>query len=72
MDEIINYFKINKREDAIKFLNSLWLGEPQICPLCSGSLEHFHKKAKKSNTDWICSKCKKKFETIKILDELNK
>ncbi|KIR03843.1 hypothetical protein P261_02658 [Lachnospiraceae bacterium TWA4] len=37
----------------------------------SGKLDYFHKKAKKSNSDWICTECGKRYETIKILDRIN-
>ncbi len=29
------------------------------------------KKAKKSNCDWICTVCGEKYDTIKILNQLN-
>ena len=44
---------------------------PQPCPLCGGRLDFLHKKAKKSNSDWICTVCGERYDAIKILDQLN-
>ena len=52
-------------------LKSLWNEEPQHCPLCDGKLDYLHKKAKKSNCDWVCTVCGERFDTIKILNQLN-
>jgi len=69
--DILAKYKMNNREEAVKFLKSLITETPQPCPLCSGKLEYFHKKAKKSNCQWICMACGERYDTIKILDELN-
>lgn len=69
--EILAKYKMNTRDEAVKFLKSLWNETPQPCPLCSGRIDYFHKKAKKSNCDWICTVCGERYDTIKILDELN-
>ena len=69
--DILAKFKMNSREEAVKFLKSMWTEVPQPCPLCSGKLDYFHKKAKKSNCHWICAVCKERYDTIKILDALN-
>lgn len=63
--------KAGSREDAVKFLKSLWSGAPQPCPLCGGKLDYLHKKAKKSACDWICTACGERFDTIRLLDQLN-
>ena len=62
---------MDDRDDVVRFLKSLWSEEPQDCPLCGGKLDFFHKKAKKSNSDWICTNCGFRFDAIKILNELN-
>ena len=69
--EILAKYKMNTRDEAVKFLKSLWTEKPQPCPLCSGRIDYFHKKAKKSNCDWICTVCGERYDTIKILDSLN-
>ena len=63
--------KMNCRDEVVKFLKSLWCETPQPCPLCGGKLDFLHKKAKKSNSDWVCTVCGKRFDAIKILNELN-
>lgn len=68
---ILLKLKMNNREEVINFLKSLWNETPQSCPLCGGKLDYFHKKAKKSNCDCVCTVCGKKYDTIKILNELN-
>lgn len=69
--DILGKFRMNNRDEAIKFLKSLWCETPQPCPLCGEELDFLHKKAKKSNCDWICTACGERYDTIKILNELN-
>jgi len=69
--DILVKYKMNNRDEAVKFLKSLWLETPLPCPLCNGKLDYLHKKAKKSNCDWICTACGERYDTIKILDTLN-
>ena len=71
MEDIIKYLKMNSRDDVVKFLKSLWIEQPEPCPLCGGQLGYFHKKAKKSNSDWICTGCGERFQAIKILDRIS-
>ena len=62
---------MNTREDEVSFLKKLWLKEPVICPKCNGAtLEHLHKKAKKSDCDWKCPVCGEIYRTIAMLKEL--
>ena len=68
---IINKFKMNSRNEAVRFLKSLWSENPQHCPLCDGKLDFLHKKVKKSNGDWICTICAERYDMIKILKQLN-
>lgn len=68
---ILIKLKMNNRDQVINFLKSLWIEKPQACPLCDGKLDYFHKKAKKSNCDWVCTVCGERYDTIKILNELN-
>lgn len=63
---ILHKLKMNSREDAVRFLKSLWAETPQPCPLCGGTLDFLHKKAKKNNCDWICTACGERYDTIKI------
>ncbi len=70
--DILSKYKMTCRDDAIKFLKSLWNETPQLCPLCNGTLDFFHKKAKKNNCDWVCTNCGERYDTIKILNQLNK
>ena len=53
-NEIYQHLNMNDRDEVVGFLKSLWLEKPQDCPLCNGKLNYLHKKAKKSNNDWIC------------------
>ncbi len=69
--DILTKLKMDSRDEAVKFLKSLWNETPQPCPLCDGKLDFLHKKAKKSNSDWICTVCGERFEAIKILNQLN-
>lgn len=69
--DILDKLKMNNRDEAIRFLKSLWNEKPQSCPLCDGNLDFLHKKAKKSNCDWICTVCGERYDTIKILKQLN-
>jgi transcription elongation factor Elf1 len=49
-------------------IKRLITGKPTMCPSCNQAyLEHFHKKAKKSNTDYICPCCGKRYQIIKML-----
>lgn len=58
---------MENRDEAVVFLKSLWTESPQPCPLCGGRIDFFHKKAKKSNCDWIRTVCGERYDTIKIL-----
>ena len=69
--DIIAELKMNNRDEVVIFLKSLWRENPQPCPLCGGKLDYFHKKAKKSNCDWICTVCGERYDTIKMLRQLN-
>lgn len=69
--DILSKLKMKNRDEAVSFLKSLWLEAPQPCPVCGGKLDFLHKKAKKSNCDWICTTCGERFDTIKILKEIN-
>ena len=60
------------RDEEVVLLKKMWLGEAVICPKCGKEqLVHLHKKAKKSNSDWICTACGKRYDAIKILKQLN-
>ncbi|MBE5959607.1 MAG: hypothetical protein E7254_12195 [Lachnospiraceae bacterium] len=61
----------NDRDEVVRFLKSLWNEKPQPCPFCGGELDFLHKKAKKSNCDWICTVCKQKYDTIEMLKRIN-
>jgi len=69
--DVLKKYKMNSRDEAVRFLKSLWCDEPLPCPLCDGALDYLHKKAKKSNCDWICTVCGERYDTIKILKSLN-
>lgn len=59
------------REDKVAFIKRLICGEKPLCPRCEKShLEHFHKKAKKSNLDYVCPACNERYEVIKMMDTL--
>ena len=59
------------RDEEVAFLKKLWTGEKVPCPECGHEfLEHRHKKAKKSDTEWKCAECGKIFRTINMLREL--
>ncbi len=69
--DILIKFKMDSRDEAVKFLKSLWSEVPQACPLCGGKIDYLHKKVKKSNCDWVCTACGERFDTIKILEQRN-
>ena len=71
MNDIIKKLNMENRDEVVRFLKSMWLERPMHCPLCGGGLDYFHKKAKKSNSKWICKNCNKMYDAIKILKELN-
>ena len=69
--DILKKLKMESREEAVIFIKSLWNESPQSCPICGGRMDFLHKKAKKSNCDWICTICSERYDTIKILKQLN-
>lgn len=69
--DVLEKMHMNSREEAVAFLKSMWCEKPGPCPYCRGKLDFLHKKAKKDNNDWICTKCGARFDAIKILNELN-
>ncbi|MBQ9947949.1 MAG: hypothetical protein IJO91_06125 [Oscillospiraceae bacterium] len=69
--DILGKLKMSSRDEVVSFLKSLWNESPHPCPLCGGKIDFLHKKAKKSNCDWICTTCGERYDTIKILNQLN-
>lgn len=69
--DVLDKFRMNSRDEAVSFLKSLWREEPAPCPLCGGKLDFLHKKAKKSSCDWVCTDCGERYDTIKLLNQLN-
>ena len=69
--DILKKLKMESREEAVIFIKSLWNEAPQSCPICGGRMDFLHKKAKKSNCDWVCTVCGERYDTIKILKQLN-
>lgn len=69
--DVLEKYKMSCRDDVVSFLKSLWGENPKPCPLCGGRLDFLHKKAKKSNCDWVCTDCGERYDTIKILNRLN-
>ena len=69
--DILTRYKMNSRDEVVRFLKDLWNETPQPCPLCNSKLDFLHKKAKKSNSHWICTECGERYDAIKILDQLN-
>ena len=69
--DVLEKYKMNSRAEAVVFLKSLWNETPQPCPLCNTKLDSTHKKAKKTNSDWICSGCGERYDAIKLLNLLN-
>ena len=69
--DVLDKFRMNSRDEAVSFLKSLWREEPAPCPLCGAKLDFLHKKAKKSNCDWVCTACGERYNTIKLLNQLN-
>lgn len=70
MKDIYHELHLKNREDVVLFLKSLWREEPMACPVCGGKLDYLHKKAKKSNNDWFCTECGKKYDAIDILNQI--
>ena len=67
----IKDLNISTREEGLIFLKRLWNNEETKCPKCGEILEIMHKKAKKDNCDWKCTKCDMSYKTMYLLDELN-
>lgn len=63
---------MNNRNDEVTFIKNLIAGEKVLCPKCSKVyLEHYHKKAKKSNLDYICPSCNERYKVIKMMKEID-
>lgn len=59
------------RNEEVAFMKRLWQGAETDCPKCGkATLVLLHKKAKKSNNDWVCPACGEIFRTINMLYEL--
>jgi transposase-like protein len=58
------------RDEAVLLIRRLIAGEAVKCPRCAGAdLTHFHQKAKKSNLDWVCPACGKRFQVIRMMKD---
>ena len=44
-NDILKELHLETRDEAVRFLKSLWAEEPQPCPLCGGMLDYMHKKS---------------------------
>ena len=64
MNDIIKKLNMENRDEVVRFLKSMWSERPMHCPLCGGKLDYFHKKAKKSNSKWICKNCNKSYDPV--------
>lgn len=61
----------NSREEEVRLLKQLWIGQPTLCPRCGGAqLTHLHRKAKKSSCEWKCPACGEIYRTIRMLKQL--
>lgn len=61
----------SSRDEEVAFMKRLWQEKPTVCPKCKGAeLTHLHKKAKKSNNDWVCPSCGEIYRTINMLMSL--
>ena len=59
------------REEELAFLKRLWQAQPTVCPKCGAAeLTYLHKKAKKSNNDWMCPACGAIYRTINLMLDL--
>lgn len=63
----------DNRDDEAKLIKSLICGDQVTFHACKqGVLEPFHKKAKKSHTDYVCKACGERYQVIKMLDAINR
>lgn len=62
--DILTKYKMNSRDEVVKFLKNLWNETPQPCPLCNRKLDFLHKKAKKSNSHWVCTECGERYDLL--------
>lgn len=70
-NKFVEKLKMKDREELVLFLKKLIAEQEVICPICKVTkLEYFHKKAKKSNTDWFCKNCGERFKVIDIMNEM--
>ena len=69
-EDDVSMYRTN-REEEVQLLKDLWCKTPVTCPKCGeATLEHLHKKAKKSDCEWKCPACGEIFRTIRMLKEL--
>lgn len=60
------------REEEVKLIKDLLAERPVTCPRCGlARLDYFHKKAKKSCTDWICPSCREHFDVIRMMKDIH-
>ena len=72
-DKEVDSIYTNSRAEEVILIKKLLAGDRAICPKCKETpLEHFHKKAKKSNTDYYCPSCCERYQVIKMIDAINK
>ena len=68
-----NSMYTQNRDEEVALIKALLTGRETECPKCKKAhLEHFHKKAKKSNTDYVCPLCKERYQVIRMLDDINR
>lgn len=60
------------RETEVLLIQSLLREEQTLCPKCGQAvLEHFHKKKKKSNVDYLCPACGERYRVIEMMEQLD-
>lgn len=69
---IIEKLNMNSRDEVIIFLKKLLCEQKVLCPICQKEeLDYFHKKAKKSSTEYKCNNCKNVYKVVDILQKLD-
>lgn len=59
------------QEMEVALIKRLITGGKTLCPKCGQTeLTHFHQKAKKSNTDYLCPNCKQRYQVVKMMAEI--
>lgn len=67
--EILTKYKMNNRDEEVKFLKSLWRETPQTCPVCDGKLDYLKQKSEEKERQFAINNMVR--EISRILADCN-